>query len=281
MFEINNTVLEDIKRSFIIPPHPAILFELEQELNKPEPDVGEIANTVAQDIGIAASVLKVINSPAFGLARSVTDIKQAVMFIGADGILALIRGLKLKEAFDQKSCCISLERFWDTSTEIANIALYVGQRYKEQIPVENLHTLGLFVGCGIPAMAVKYNNYIKVLAAANKNYDVCLTQFEEKVYQTNHAVVGYYLANAWHLPRNICNLILRQHELDYLQGGNFYEDKLSYAILKIAENIQHTEKRYVASYDWVHVKEAVLETLCLSDDDYQELKEDVRQDLFL
>jgi HD-like signal output (HDOD) protein len=280
VIDINEEVLKSVNSSFIIPPQPEVLAELQSLAKQESPELSQVAETVSKDVGVSSTVLKVINSPAYGLSRTVTDIKQAVMFLGLDSIFTLVRGLKLKEAFNQEKSCINLGRFWDSATEIANVAMYLGNRIKSKVPIENLYTLGLFHDAGIPAMAVNYKDYVRVLAYVNKNYDVHIIDIEEAKYKTNHAVIGYYLATNWHLPKELCQLILCHHELDYLNNIDGSISQLSFAVLKMAENIVHSERRFIAAPDWVHVKEQVLNALGMTEDDYRDVKEDIATDLW-
>tara|TARA_Y100000034_G_scaffold128793_2_gene184034 strand:+ start:57 stop:902 length:846 start_codon:yes stop_codon:yes gene_type:complete len=275
MIDVDEKVLDNINRSFIIPPRPEILAELKHVMDSDDPNLADISNIISKDVAISAAILKLINSPAFGLARTVSDIKQAVMFLGFDGVYSLVQGLKLKQAFAAEKCSISLERFWDTAEEIAQVALYIGGQIKAKVPGENLYTLGLFHDCGIPVMAMKYEDYVKVLSESNRNYHETQCELEQQRYQTDHAVIGYYIATSWHLPKDICQLILRHHDRDYLKNIEGSVDQLSFAVLKMAENIVYSERRHVAAPDWVYIKESALDVLGFTDDDYNDLKEDI------
>jgi len=275
MIDIDDSVLKDIKSGFNLPPKPELLTQLQQTLKDPEPDLNDIANLISTDVATSAAVLKVINSPSYGLARTITDIRQAVMFLGLNSIATLVTGFLLKQAFDNKRCCIKLERFWDTATEIADVATLIGKKIKSKVPTENLHMLGLFHDSGIPALAVKYDDYVKVLGAANRDYDKNLVQHEEEAYKTNHAVIGYFLASSWHLPKSTCQLILRHHDAEYFAERHSDEEHMTLATLKMAENLVHTQKRFIADPDWPFIKDKVLNALQLDEDDYQDIKEDV------
>ncbi|WP_168427344.1 HDOD domain-containing protein [Candidatus Colwellia aromaticivorans] len=69
-----------------------------------------------------------------------------------------------------------------------------------------LYTIGLFINCGIPLLALKFSDYKSVLIEAN-GLGINSIKLEEQKYCTNHAVLGYYIASSWHLPKEICSLI--------------------------------------------------------------------------
>ncbi|CAH9050877.1 hypothetical protein PSECIP111951_02170 [Pseudoalteromonas holothuriae] len=278
MINIDDNVIKDIKSGFNLPPKPELLEKLQSAIDQPEPELNHIAQLIATDLSTSAAVLKVINSPTYGMSRTVTDIKQAVMFLGLDSITQLVTSCLLQQAFDQTTCCISLERFWDTSTEIAAVSTLISKRIKSKVPSENLHMLGLFHDAGIVAMAAKYPDYVNVISEANNNSSP-LIALEGKAYNTNHTVVGFYLASSWHLPKPICKLILRHHDTEFLQEQHDQESLLSYATLKMAENLVHSQKRFIATHDWPYVKNDVLNVLEIDEDDYQDIVEDT-QDYF-
>lgn len=275
MFVVNEQVLSDVNKNFIIPPKPQILDDLDRLAHQNEPSLMAAADIVAKDVAIASAILKIVNSPAYGLVRSVSDIKQAIMFLGWNGIEALIPALKLKQMFLQKTCCISLERFWDNASEIANVNMIVGQRVKNKIPVEYLYTLGLFHDCGIVPMAIKYDDYVNVLHGSNRSSKESLVDIEDRVYGANHAIIGYYLASSWHLPRDICQLILRHHDLSLLEDTSDPNQQLCFCVLKLSESIVNSILRDEKIKDWERLEPFILKKLNMYEDEYIDLQEEV------
>ena len=275
MFVVNEQVLSDVNKNFIIPPKPQILDDLDRLAHQNEPSLMAAADIVAKDVAISSAILKIVNSPAYGLVRSVSDIKQAIMFLGWNGIEALIPALKLKQMFLQKTCCISLERFWDNASEIANVNMIVGQRVKNKIPVEYLYTLGLFHDCGIVPMAIKYDDYVNVLHGSNRSSKESLVDIEDRVYGANHAIIGYYLASSWHLPRDICQLILRHHDLSLLEDTSDPNQQLCFCVLKLSESIVNSILRDEKIKDWERLEPFILKKLNMSEDEYIDLQEEV------
>ncbi len=277
MIELDDKVLADVKQGFTLPPKPSVLAQLQDALESEPQNLNQVADIIAKDVATSAAVLKIINSPLYGLSRTVTDVKQAVVFLGLDSICQLVTGFLLKQSFEQSKCCISLERFWDNASDIADSIIVIGNKLKSRVPIENLHLLGLFHDAGIAAMAVNYSDYMETLIAANKDYERLLVDHEEQKYRTNHAVIGYYLASSWNLPKSICQLILCHHDPSFLVNCKDQDQQLAFAALKMAENFVHINKRFVAAPDWHLMKEEVLKVLNLDEDDYQDIKEDLEE----
>ena len=272
MINLDNKKMASVVSSFQIPIKPRILADLQLLLDKVEPDIDRVADLISSDVGLSSAILKTINSPFYGLSRRISKIKQAVMILGLKTINGLVTALLLKSSFQGQSC-ISLERFWDDSLDVANAMAFVGNKVKNTIPVDMLYTIGLFQNCGIPLLALKFGDYKDVLIEAN-SLGINSISLEEQKYQTNHAVLGYYVASSWHLPKEICSLILQHHESDYLSEISGNDEQLAFATLKVAEHMVERVKRHNISPDWEAIKESVLDVLGLTSIDFENLEDD-------
>lgn len=279
MFTIDNSTAEKLMNSFQIPVKPEILIEIQQEQAKPYPSPNVIANIIAKDVALSAAVLKSVNSPIFGLERRITNIKQSVVMLGSRNVSNLVTFFVLKKGLGKKSS-ISHEKYWDLAMETANVmTLLIGSLgLKIKSTVEEAHAFGLFRDCGIPLMAMKYADYKSTLIEANTQTEMVFTQVEDSHYDTNHAVVGYFVARSWNLPPSLCELILRHHEPDFLQASDVSnEQKDLYALAKLAGNILSQYQVRQDEAEWNLVKDSVLGYLGLSDMDYNEIQEDTKE----
>jgi HD-like signal output (HDOD) protein len=261
---------------FHIPSKPDVLIQIEQILKAQEPDMAALADLAASDLGVSSVVLKTINAPFYGMCRTISEIKQAVMLLGMEVIRALVVGVILRRAYSQQSC-ISLERFWDNTTDIANTMVYIGNRTKSQVPIEMLYTTGLFQNCAIPAFAIKYRNYAKVLDYIDTHEGINVVDLEDKCYSTNHAVMGYYIASAWGLPKKICNLILNHHNSRFLTSNADEGSKLIYATLKVAENVINRVRRFQNTTEWEKVGPCSMELLNIDQEEFEDIEDDIAE----
>lgn len=280
MFDITETTAQDIINGFQIPAKPQALADLQLEQALPEPSPSAFADVISKDVALSANVLKTVNSPVFGLNRTVTDIKQAVMLLGCDNISNLASFFQLQTAFNGKNSAISHEKYWDTAMETANMmSILISQMdLKSDCPIEDAYAFGLFRDCGIPLMAMKYADYKEVLMEANNHPEAIFTDVEENHYQTNHAIVGFFVANSWNLPKSLCELILRHHEPDLL-GSNDASglQKRLYGLVKIASNALNQYKFMTDDSEWLLAKEPVLDFFGLTEFDHNDLEEDIKE----
>ena len=123
-------------------------------------------------------------------------------------------------------------------------------------------------------MAMKYDDYQTTLDHGDQTPSETLTDIEESVYRVNHATIGYYVASSWRLPVDICQIILRHHDRQFLAKLDGSQEQTCFAILKMAENIVHLHKHFRPSNDWPYIQDSVFTALDCDEYDFQDLIED-------
>lgn len=260
--------------SFQVPAKPEILNQLREAITKDNVQITEVAKIISKDVGLSSAILKIINSPIYGLNRQISEIEQAAVFLGLNAIETLVTCLLLRKTLSGKA--LSLERFWDDAVDVAEAMRFIGDKVKQKVPVDMLYTIGLFHDCGIPLMAMRYPDYKDILIKSNDE-SLPLTTLELKHYNTSHAIIGYFVAVSWNLPTNVCNLILRHHDLTYLASIDDSPEQVAYSVLKMGENIVEKHKRFKHIQEWHQIENAVFETLGITSLDYKDIEDDYAQ----
>lgn len=260
-----------------IPPMPSILEVLRRECAGDAADLGAIEEAVSRDVALSGALLRVVNSPLFGLRRKVTTVHQALNYLGLDVLAQLVRSVVLRQQFAETR----LERFWDASSKMA-LACALLARRTEGVDIDKAYTYGLFQDCGIPLMLRRFPDYKTTLARANEEVDRSFTEVEEVAYTTNHCVVGYLLARGWGLDDALCGAVLRHHETDV-----FEDERAAAAVLdlvSIARVAEQGIQRYsglARTREWEKNGDAARDYLGLAEEDldeYQSVLEEVLQD---
>jgi HD-like signal output (HDOD) protein len=270
MLIVDQNVLDDISKGFAVPAQPQLLLNLLKLMAEPYPNTNAIADCISQDIAVSAAILKAVNSPLYGLGRTITDIKMSVKYIGIYGVVMLITNSLIKKSFDPKNCSINLEDFWRTTTDISNATVAIGKRFKQSIAMDKLSSLGLFHDCGIPVLAMKHNNYQEVVDQLALTSDLSLVKLEEQNFHVNHAILGYYVASSWRLPKDVCQIILQHHEIDYLDRLNGSPEQDLFAILKLAEHVVSLKNLDEASADWPYLEKPIISILGIKKEELPE-----------
>jgi HD-like signal output (HDOD) protein len=269
----NETIdIEGALRDIEIPAKPQLLVDIDNLLNEEEPDIARISSLIVKDVAISAAVLKVINSPLFGLKKKVLNIKQAALYIGINGIVSLVKGMLLKQAFRQEQCTLNLGRFWDTADEVADIAVKINQACELGLPPDELYVLGLFHDIGLAVFASTYLDYKSTLEEANRSYAKSLVELELDRYGLDHSELGQILAKLWNLPDLIGDVIKHHHHHIFWQQNDDERMSKLNAVLQLSDSLVHKFRRGKSSYDWLYAKEYVQIVLGLSDEKVAELQ---------
>lgn len=258
--------------SLQIPPRPEVVTALMEEKGREDPDFNRIAKLIAADVGLSAAMIKAVNSAAFGLNRKLASVPQALHLLGLKQVTSIATALVMRNMNGGGSSA-SLERFWDSAEKVALLCARTAKKLHGIAPDE-AYSYGLFHNCGIPLLMQHFPNYKDGLIAANSEPGKSFTACEEAHVGTSHAAVGYFLARSWNLPNDLCQAILRHHELDVFEVTKSGEHLLDFvAIGHLAEHVHHLSARNGEDIEWAKFEHAVLKHFGLSDEDFQDIVE--------
>lgn len=265
-------VLHGIK----IPPQPQILVDLQMEQVMPDPDLSRIAELISRDVGLAGTILKVVNSPFYGLGNKITSVNQAVSLIGLDSVINIINGLSIKSEMSDETIN-HMNRFWDTANDVAMMATNIAKQVGYQKP-DLAYLLGLFHNSGIPLLMSRFDNYLAVVEQSYALSEDRIIDTENAMLNTNHSVVGYYIAKSWNLPKILCDVIAEHHNCErhfIQQNQKESEAKTLLAILKLAEHVCGNYRilgNQDSDYEWQLIGSEVLTHLGLGEYDLEQLE---------
>jgi len=276
---LNNENLDSLLSGITIPPQPQVLVDIQMETAMPDFNLENIASIISKDVGLSGWVLKAVNSSFFGLRNKITSISQAINLLGVTTVINIVNAVSITDVLSSEDIA-SLGLFWDNATDVASACAIFSKKLCFASPDE-AYTLGLFHDCAIPLLSLKHANYFEILKQAYQQDSVRITEIENQQLQTNHAVIGYYVAKSWKLPTYICEAIADHHKVDEVFHENNSSDsqkKNLLAVLKIAEhyigsykNIGHQK----VDHEFEKLKPTLLGYLGISDLDLDDLRDDL------
>ena len=280
--ELSAEYIQQVLQGISVPPQPQIMVDLQMEQVMPDPDLRAIAKLISQDPGLSGALLKLVNSPFFGLANRIASIQQAVNLLGCNTVINLINAQSIRGELTDEAI-VTLNRFWDTAQDVAVTCLSLAKRIGYHSPDE-AYALGLFHNCGIPLMLKRFPHYMSVLeeAYASATDERRVVDTENRLLNTNHAVVGYFTAKSWNLPLHLCEAIASHHNALAIFSEDASRDaplKTLLAILKMAEHICASHRvlgNQAEDHEWQSIEQLVLEYVGLSEYDFENLRESIR-----
>lgn len=209
----NKNVLDRLARIEHLPVLPRVYNRITSELAKGDPSPKDIGDIVAQDVGLSANILKLVNSAYFGLARHIATPQQAVIVLGVNVIRSLVLSLHVFQSFKPTGRpSFSLTLLWAHCLRAATIARTVAQA--EGLPREQadhayiaalLHDVGkLLLDAQCP------DDCRRVYEMVRQN-NRRVAEAETEVLGLTHAQVGAYLLGLWGLPGQVVHAVVRHH----------------------------------------------------------------------
>lgn len=282
---MTNTVLNDTKpvdglleqniQTIDIPPRPIIIDRIRLAMNEEVPNFKFVGQLVNADVSLAAGLIKTANSPYFGYQSRARSVNEALLMLGLDVTCRAIATISLRQAFPNHA---HYERFWDASARIAALSGWLA-RYlqKPKLRPDDAYTYGLFRDCGIVILLRRFPHYKDTLARANDETEQAFTNIERQDFPSDHATIGYLLAQSWWLSDEICQAIRYHHDqraLDLFESGMPMVSRYLVAISQLAEHLLQKASGESHTEEWVKLGATCLRLLNLQEADLPGLYEE-------
>ncbi len=191
---------------------PSIALQVYNVASDPESNIEDIVDIVLLDPSLSIKLLKIVNSPFYGLPEKVGSIKEAVLMLGREEVVNMAFGLSLSKSFldsDLKGI-IEPRWLWRHSLGTAIISKYLCGKVEifDHITVFTaalIHDLGkIFLIENFPEL------YIKVIEEARRN-NLLEISMEEELTGFDHAAIGRRIAENWNLPDALVQAVAFHH----------------------------------------------------------------------
>src|SRR6187402_2739431 len=185
-------------------PLSLIALQIVRESLAPEASLPELAKLALSDPGFALRIIAVVNSPAFGMQRHVSDVKQAVSMVGIRGLRSIGMSLALSDMVplgDAGRTLLgnSLRR----AVAAQLLAAQLGQK-----EVDEYFTIGLFLEVGLLSRAREDLSGAAEVARLPALHRV---MHERAAGLLDHPAAGAALAATFMLPAHVENAVLEHH----------------------------------------------------------------------
>jgi putative nucleotidyltransferase with HDIG domain len=199
-----------------LPTLPTIYMKLSRLLNVEDSSIRMISNIISEDPAIAAMVLKIVNSAAYGFYNKIGDLQHAVVILGLNEIKNLVLATSMYKVVKdfKSSSAFDMQEFWKHSIGCAISARVLAETAYIKNP-EDVFTGGLLhdIGKLIHAAYLReeFNSVVTDIVETGSQ----MSESEKKILGFDHAQTGSALAEKWRLPKKTVNMIAHHH-LSYI-----------------------------------------------------------------
>ena len=193
-----------------LPSVPRLYSELTTLMRDPDAGIGDAARLVEQDAAMTAKVLQLANSAFFGRTRQVSDVNEAISYLGLNTLKALALSADAMEAFvpTRDIAGFSIERLQAHTALTARIArrlVQAGCDGDSAIAAALIHDVGILV------LASRAPDYLAFVLERAEREDRALFEVEQEERGFTHADVGAHLLGLWGLPPAIVEAVAYHH----------------------------------------------------------------------
>lgn len=214
----------------LIPPLPDLVVRLLGVLNRQETEPQDLERLMQNDQVLVAKMLAMVNSPLYGLNRSIRTIKEAVMVLGFRGVRSLVLATSTAKFMQRDYSCYGHQPkgLWLHAACVAAASKALAKSCKlGQDTAEMLFVSGLMHDIG-KLMLVQY------LAPHQQTAPTKSTvAWERETIGIDHTEAGALVTAKWNLAPEIQDVIKAHHDQE---AGS--TDKLS-AVVRLADALAH------------------------------------------
>jgi putative nucleotidyltransferase with HDIG domain len=193
----------------LVPPLPHVVAQLLKEIQDPNASASSVGDIASSDPAMAASMIRTVNSAAFGLTRKITSVAEAVNFLGFTSVKSMVLRLQLEQTLGGAGKSNEdVEDLWIHSLVVS----YIADTLARRVPGVDrgfVSTLALLHDIGKLVVQTQFPHEAELLRGHSKD-ESPLTR-EVRVLGVDHAALGANLAAKWGLPGDLVQAIRWHH----------------------------------------------------------------------
>jgi len=192
---------------------PEVTVRLIDLVEDPDAGAAEIEALVATDPVLSVRVLKVVNSPFYGLRAPVNSIAQATVMLGLNGIKNIAIAASLARLFrgGEIHHSFSAQALWTNSLTVAVGARLIGEAMggdgSELFLMGLLHDVGIMV-----ALQAFPQAFAETLDIVERLPDMSFREAEHRTLGVSHEELGLAICRAWRFPPSIQHAVGYHHD---------------------------------------------------------------------
>jgi len=194
-----------------LPALPGTVNRVRELVYDRDGSAAEVAEVIQQDPGLAAKVLKVANSAAYGFTHQVDTVQLAVSLLGMVETYSIVMSSAVVNVFD-KSRKFDYMAFWLESQTCARAARALS-KFLELKNHGGIFSAGLLHDIGrVALLQIAPRHYERISPGLTGTE---LIKAEEEVLGLTHTEAGYQIAQHWGLPDELAECIRFHHTPQY------------------------------------------------------------------
>ncbi len=213
----SESVRNKLDEGFQLRPYPRVVSRLQSAIKNPESSVHEIAEILESDIALSTKILRLANSPIYGLKHEIRSIEHSVALLGRNPIKNMAIAYAGSVMFsNDKASSKQHDALWVHSLGCATTAKLLSSRLDGVCPDEAF-LAGIFHDIGkLFFLEVAPKEYATITSQA---FGEEFVRQETDLFGIAHDEAGLKLMVTWPVPDAI-KIAVRYHHSPSMADGN-------------------------------------------------------------
>ncbi len=205
-----------------IPAPPQAALEVLRACAEERVDSRKLGALVHNDPGLTAELLRIANSPYYGLGREIYSASQAVTVLGQKTLRNLVLSISVRDALRQDAIAdFDIVSFWEDVLRCAVAARLLGQAL--DLDADACFAAGLLADFSLLALFHLYPQQAKEWRELRLLDPEARRLREYERFQASHDQVAALLAESWMLPEDLSAALTEHHQC----GGSIAQPSLT------------------------------------------------------
>jgi HD-like signal output (HDOD) protein len=202
-----------------LPSLPSVYVALQAIVRDDTVTLSQVAKLVAADTALAARVLQIVNSAFFRLAKRISNIEQAVSYLGFKAIRNLAMSVEIFSRWPSGS---SVGLDLDKLQKHAHAVAAAASALTIKTPIaDDTMLAGLLHDIGYWVLAQECGPDLEASVKLAISESVPLHAAETQIMGASHAEVGAYLLGIWGLPYPVVEAVAHHHQPGRVNHADF------------------------------------------------------------
>ncbi len=257
-----------------IHPLPHVVTTVTRLINNPESTMKDFEEVIKMDPVLVSRLLRLINSPYYGLVQTVDSIGRAVAFLGMKNLHNLVVTDALKNIFvgPEMHAVFSKKKLWIHCAAVSICSKMVAERIfgingDDAFLCGILHDFGLLV-----EEQVQQADFHRICSSCTTS--TVLLQMEQEAFATDHCQISALMTRDWNMPKSIQEAIRDHH----LITNDIVPSSLT-GIIQLAEYITSQLQLSTLPDVQMEISPPLMEHLQDNIDEYTVLMEDLPEEM--
>ncbi|MFO0836890.1 MAG: HDOD domain-containing protein [Phycisphaerae bacterium] len=198
---------------------PQIALQVMEVAKDPDAGAADLKRVVEGDPSLSARVLRMVNSAAYGMRTQVTNLHQAISYLGFNQVRNLAMTASVSEIFKGNQTIGTYQRagLWKHLVSVGVAARFVAVR-RGLKGFEDAFLAGLLHDIGIILLDQHVHDQFRaVIQSLRDGTPLCDT--EQEILGFNHAMLGARIAETWNFPP-VTRAAIRYHHMSQNHRGD-------------------------------------------------------------